>query len=261
MIKLIATDLDGTFLNDDNQFPDDFSDVFDMLREQGIVFGAASGRQYYNLLSRFDGFHKDMLFIAENGTYVVYKGQELYSNTLDRETAYELVKIGRGIPDCHIVLCGKNYAYVESDQPEVLKEVDKYYAKRKIVDDLLEIEDDFLKVTILDFEGAEHNSNRYFDAYRDRLQITVGGFIWLDIMNAGANKGIAISKIQEHLNITKEETMVFGDYLNDLEMMDSAHYSYAMANAHDKVKEAARFQAKSNNEAGVTATIRQMVSV
>ena len=43
--------------------------------------------------------------------------------------------------------------------------------------------------------------------------------------------------IQKKFNISKKETMVFGDYLNDLEMMENAYYSYAMKNGHEKIKE------------------------
>ena len=53
--------------------------------------------------------------------------------------------------------------------------------------------------------------------------------------------------------------MVFGDYLNDLEMMESAYYSYAMANAHDTLTKVARFTAKSNDENGVVQAIKNYV--
>ena len=77
MIKLIATDMDGTLLNSKNEIQDGFYEVFNKLEEKGIIFAAASGRQYYNLLKRFEGIEDKMMFIAENGTFVVYKGKEL----------------------------------------------------------------------------------------------------------------------------------------------------------------------------------------
>ena len=80
MIKLIATDMDGTLLNSKNEIQDGFYEVFNKLEEKGIIFAAASGRQYYNLLKRFEGIEDKMMFIAENGTFVVYKGKELVVN-------------------------------------------------------------------------------------------------------------------------------------------------------------------------------------
>lgn len=258
MIKFIATDMDGTLLNSNNEIHADFYPMFQSLKEKDIIFAAASGRQYYNLLERFKDIKDDMMFIAENGTFVVYKGKELIVNSLEKNIAKELIEIGRTIPNSYVILCGKNSAYIESHDERLIKQTAKYYERYKIVENLTSIDDDILKVTICDFNGSENNSNNYFDEYRDKVQITVSGEIWLDIVAKGINKGVAINEIQNLLNIDYKETMVFGDYLNDLEMMSSAYHSYAMANAHDTLKKAARFIAKSNDENGVIQAIKSV---
>ena len=258
MIKFIATDMDGTLLNSNNEIHADFYPMFQSLKEKDIIFAAASGRQYYNLLERFKDIKDDMMFIAENGTFVVYKGKELIVNSLEKNIAKELIEIGRTIPNSYVILCGKNSAYIESHDERLIKQTAKYYERYKIVEDLTSIDDDILKVTICDFNGSENNSNNYFDEYRDKVQITVSGEIWLDIVAKGINKGVSINEIQNLLNIDYKETMVFGDYLNDLEMMSSAYHSYAMANAHDTLKKAARFIAKSNDENGVIQAIKSV---
>lgn len=256
MIKLIATDMDGTLLNNNNEIHHDFIDVFEKLQEKDIIFAAASGRQYFNLLKRFENVKDKMMFIAENGTFVVYKGEEIFINSLDRNIAKELVNIGRNIENSNVILCGKNSAYIESTDEEFIKEVEKYYEKYEVVKDVNEIEDDILKVTICDFNGAQENSNKYYDDYREDLQVSISGKIWLDITNKGANKGVAIKALQEKMGIDFNETMVFGDYLNDLEMMEVAYHSYAMDNAHDDLKKVSRFIAKSNDENGVLEAIK-----
>lgn len=256
MIKLIATDMDGTLLNNNNEIHHDFIDVFEKLQEKDIIFAAASGRQYFNLLKRFEDVKDKMMFIAENGTLVVYKGEELFINPLDRNIAKELVTIGRNIENAHIVLCGKNSAYVENTDEKFIKEVEKYYEKYEVVKDVNEIEDDILKVGICDFNGSQENSNKYYDDYREDLQVSISGKIWLDITNKGANKGVAIKALQEKMGIDFNETMVFGDYLNDLEMMEVAYHSYAMENAHDDLKKVSRFMAKSNDDNGVLEAIK-----
>lgn len=258
MIKFIATDMDGTLLNSNNEIHADFYPMFQSLKEKDIIFAAASGRQYYNLLERFKDIKDDMMFIAENGTFVVYKGKELIVNSLEKNIAKELIEIGRTIPNSYVILCGKNSAYIESHDERLIKQTAKYYERYKIVENLTSIDDDILKVTICDFNGSENNSNNYFDEYRDKVQITVSGEIWLDMVAKGINKGVAINEIQNLLNIDYKETMVFGDYLNDLEMMSSAYHSYAMANAHDILKKAARFIAKSNDENGVIQAIKSV---
>ena len=54
MIKLIASDMDGTLLNDKDEIHEEFYQVFQELKKQNIIFAAASGRQYYNLAKRFE---------------------------------------------------------------------------------------------------------------------------------------------------------------------------------------------------------------
>lgn len=261
MIKFIATDMDGTLLNSQKELSPKFYDVFEKLKKRDVLFAAASGRQYYTLADEFDDIKEDMLFIAENGTFVVYKGKELVVNGLDRDLANELVRIGRTIDNTNIVLCGKNSAYVESSDERFLGEVRKYYHRYEIVDDLEKVDDTVLKVTMCDFNGSEKNSYKYFEKYKDELQVAIAGEIWLDITAGGVNKGVAIKKIQNLLNIDFKETMVFGDYLNDLEMMDSAYHSYAMENAHEDIKKAARFMTKSNDEDGVIFKIKEVMGL
>ena len=258
-IKFVATDMDGTLLNSKKEIHEEFYEVFREMREKDIIFAAASGRQYYSLLETFDNIKDDMMFIAENGTFVVYKGKEIVTNSLNRDLAMELINIGRKIDESYVVLCGKNSAYIESDDDRLVNEVSKYYKRYKIVDDITTINDDILKVTICDFRGSEENSNNYFVEYRDKAQVTVSGDIWLDITAKNINKGVAIKEIQELLGINYEETVVFGDYLNDLEMMESGDYSYAMKNAHDDLKKVARFIAKSNDENGVVEAIKELI--
>ena len=188
MIKLIATDMDGSLLNSKNEIQDGFYEVFNELEGKGIIFAAASGRQYYNLLKRFEGIEDKMMFIAENGTFVVYKGKELVVNALDLNLARELIKVGRNIKDSYVILCGKKSAYIESNDKRLIEQTEKYYERYEIVSDLTKIEDDILKVTICDFAGSENNSNKYYDDFRDKAQIAVSGEIWLDITAKGMKK-------------------------------------------------------------------------
>ncbi|WP_291651402.1 HAD family hydrolase [Clostridium sp.] len=261
MIKFIASDMDGTLLNENNEINKEFFDIFHKLVKKDIIFAAASGRQYYNLLKRFEKIKDNMMFIAENGTFVVYKGEEILVNALDKNVAIELIKIGRTIENAHVIVCGKKSAYIESSEERLVKETKKYYERYEIIDDLTKVEDDILKVTICDFAGSEFNSNNYYNEYKDKLQVTVSGEIWLDITAKGVNKGVAINKIQDMLDIDYKETMVFGDYLNDLEMMGSAYYSFAMENAHDDLKKVSRFIARSNNDNGVVEAIKEVVGI
>lgn len=89
----------------------------------------------------------------------------------------------------------------------------------------------------------------------------VSGQVWVDIMGTTADKGHALADLQREMGISPEQTMAFGDYGNDIEMLRRAQWSYAMADAHPDVKAVARFVAPSNDDAGVTRTIREVLGL
>ena len=258
MIKLIATDMDGTLLNSKHEINPEFWEVWEKLRARDITFACASGRQYYNLIKKFEDIKDDIYFIAENGSFVAYKGEILHINTLERKKTFEFIELARKIDGVNIVLCGKNSAYIESNNSKFIEEVKPYYEKFEIVNSLEEVEDDFLKIALCDFKNSEENSYKYFKEFEDKYKITVSGGVWLDISNIDANKGTAMRKLQEILGITSKETLAFGDYLNDVELLESAYHSYAMENAHPKLKELAKNIAKSNEDNGVVEKIKEL---
>ena len=249
--------MDGTLLNSKGQLPVEFKEVFNQLQEKGIVFAVASGRQYFTLVENFKEYVNQMLFIAENGTYIAYQNEVLAIHPLPKEIAHALIKRGRAL-GVDIVLATSEGAYLENSQETFVSEVAKYYVKHQVVEDLLQVERDILKVTICDLRGVEQYSYPAYKDLQDKAQICIAGKIWLDMMAHNVNKGRAIGDIQEKLGISYEETMVFGDYLNDIEMLQSAYHSYAMANAHPKLKEVARFMAKSNDENGVIEKMKEI---
>ena len=89
--------------------------------------------------------------------------------------------------------------------------------------------------------------------------MTLSGDMWLACMAVGVSKGSAIRILQESLQIRPEETMAFGDQLNDVEMLKQAYYSYAVENARPEVKETARFLADSNEDDGVLKVLRLLL--
>jgi Cof subfamily protein (haloacid dehalogenase superfamily) len=258
-IRLVATDMDGTLLNSKHEIHESFFPVFRKLKDHGIIFVAASGRQYFNLAKTLDKVKDEVIFAAENGSYVVYRDEEIHIQAIDQAIVRDLVKIARGIKNTYPVICGKKKAYVESDEPEFINHLKLYFERYEIVKDLTEVADDqFLKFTLCDLAGSEVNSYPFYKQYEESLQVKVSGPIWLDISHKQANKGKAMEVLQEKFGISFEQTMIFGDYLNDLEMLGKGHYSYAMANAHPDIKKTARFIAKSNDENGVVEVLSEI---
>lgn len=257
-IKFVAADMDGTLLDENSQLNPEFFELYEQLEQKQIIFAAASGRQYYSLMETFSPIKDRMMFVAENGTLVMHKGEELYSCTIDSNAVAAIVQQARAIEGTHIVVCSKNSAYIETQDPRALEEFAKYYHRCKYVDDLLSVDEEFIKVAICHFDGTEQlvfpTMNKHFG---DNHQVVVSAKIWLDVMNAEASKGAAIKHLQQTLGFTHEQTMSFGDYLNDLEMLKESYHSYAMENAHDTIKQTARFRAPSNREAGVLKVIKE----
>lgn len=265
-IRLIAADMDGTLLDDDDELHEHLWPLVRELSRRGIVFCPASGRQYHNLLERFREVADDMVFIAENGTYVVRRGQEISSNCLAFEVVGRLVvamrELGDSGVDVGVVVCGKRSAYIERRDRPFRAEVDKYYTRLRVVDDLLEVsDDDVLKVAVFDFGSAEQTTAPALAPFRDTHRVVVSGEHWVDVMNPTANKGAGIRHLQQALGITPAQTMVFGDFLNDLEMMDAAEYSFAMDNAHPALRERARYVAPANSKNGVVRTISSVLGL
>ena len=255
-IKFIAADMDGTLLNEQGKLEPEFFDVYKKLASNHIMFAAASGRQYYSLIDTFSSIKNDMIFIAENGTLVMHRDKELFSCTIDKASIISIVTQARKIKGAHIVLCGKKSAYIETKSEQAIEEINKYYYRCESVEDILHTQDDFIKVAICHFDGTEDfvypAMNQVFG---ESHKVVVSGKIWLDVMNANASKGIAIQYLQKELGFSFEETMSFGDYFNDVEMLQASYYSYAMDNAHEEVKAFAKFRAPSNKDSGVISVI------
>ena len=91
MIRLIASDLDGTLLEPNGRLPEGTFEAIRVLEECGIRFAAASGRQYGNLVRLFATAAERMAFVCENGAFCMVDGQEAGVIALPDQTAREII--------------------------------------------------------------------------------------------------------------------------------------------------------------------------
>ncbi len=260
-VKLVVTDMDGTLLNSKGEISDVFLSVFKQLQLHDVHFAAASGRQYHSICNKLNTIKNEITIIAENGAIAKQAENELVLTNLPYQKIKQLIPILREIKNAHIVLCGKNAAYIETNDESFIKMFNEYYTSYNIVEDLTEIEsDEYLKIAVYHSESSETHIYPIVKHLEDEMQVKVSGQNWLDLSEPNANKGYALKILQDKLNITKEETMVFGDYNNDLEMIALGHFSYAMENAHPNVKKAALFETKSNDDKGVEFILEQLIT-
>jgi len=260
-IRLLALDMDGSLLDEAKRIPEGFWPVLDELVRRGVTVAPASGRQYATLRAQLG--RDDLVYVAENGAYVVRDGVELASTTLSRASADAVVRTVRTARDLDlgVVLCGKRSAYVERIDEPFLAQARPYYALLEQVPDLLAVDDEVLKVAVYDFGSAEDGAGPLLAPFDPADRVVVSGRHWVDVMARAVDKGAALRVVQDVLGVTPEQTMAFGDYLNDLGMLAVADWSYAMANGHPDVLAAARFVAPGNDEDGVVRTLRSVLGL
>ena len=261
MIKLIAADMDGTLLDSQLRLPEGFFDLVEELYRRNIRFAVSSGRQYYNLREIFEPVKDKVLFIAENGGVVFDGDTPLFSELISKDDVRDILALVRQHPGKFPLLCGVKSGYVQDDDPEFISACNKCYARLDLVPEQLDVieHDDFCKVAVFDTNAEFDTCPLLVEHLSDRFRVVLSGETWVDTMSLNNNKGVAIRKVQKLLNISHEETMAFGDYLNDLEMMVECYHSYAMANAHPELKKVSRFTAPSNDDGGVATVIRELL--
>lgn len=256
MIKLIATDMDGTLLDENGHLPEGFTEILDRLRKKDIKLIVASGRPYYTLQTNFGPMSRYLSYICDNGALVVDNNEVIYKSVIDKSLVKDILTISKSNKENVTVLCCANYAYIESCSDEYLNEVKKYYTNLEVVDDLFTVDDDILKVTICNLENSSETLNNVFKPkFSDELNVVGSGKLWIDITNKGVNKGLALKKLMDADNISREETMALGDYYNDIEMLQEADYSFVMENAPEDMRQYGKYLAVSNIEHGVLRAI------
>lgn len=261
MIKLIASDIDGTLVNDGtNKVNPEIFEVVLRLKEKGIQFAAASGRQWVSIERLFEPVKERIFYLSDNGAYVGCHGRNLFLNTIDRELALEMVEDIKKEPELEVMLSGPDVVYMDTkDQEFVDWIIDGYKFQVKLVEDVRKVDDRFIKVSAYKKHGVQEATKEIRKKYENRMKVTISGDMWMDCMASGVCKGQAIEVLQKGLDIKPEETMAFGDQLNDVEMLGRAYYSFAVGNARPEVKEAARFQTDTNRNDGVLKILKMLL--
>ena len=262
MIKLIASDLDGTMFEKGNVIPETNLKAINDINNSNINFTICTGKTY----SLFKNICEDIgtgYGIFGNGNQIINlkTGEEIYRKLLKNEDVlfcintakklklhihlytnkevitekllymdlrnFELTKNDKNI-DLEFKILTDIKEYVERENPEILKlvisaEKDLANLKRKFD------KNKNLKVNLI----------RKVDKYRD--EIIGKEYEYLDIMPAGINKEQALEVLENYLKIDKSEVLAIGDNLNDLEMIKDSGVGIAVANAYDEVKEVANY--------------------
>lgn len=245
MIKLVASDLDGTILlNGAQSLPEGFLSLVRQLKELGILFVAASGRQYPNIRRLFAPVASDMAFISENGAMSIYQEKILYRDAFEPSLVREIVEAIYQREGTEFSCSAKDYYYIRPKTQHYLDHMTKTVGfDCKVIESFEEITEPCMKMAVYERGGNQEETIRYWqDRFSDRCKVVTSGAAWVDFIPFDTNKAKGIRKFQEVLKIRPEECVVFGDESNDIEMLKWVPYSFAMAHSRETVKAAANYQ-------------------
>lgn len=265
MIQLIATDMDGTLLDEEKQLPAQLPALLEELYRRDITFAVASGRSHMMLTNLFGELAEEIIFICDNGACVMYPHEAPLLHSLPKDVIRQILDACRSLSAGVPVLCGFHHIYYpENDNAAMQHEIQRYYRDPQVVpyDDLYAIDEPILKVALCDTNGPTKEAYPVMhEALGDAYELLISGDCWMDIMCKGVTKGAALQGLQERMGITPAETMAFGDYDNDISMLQHAEFSYAMENASERVRQQAKHIAPANTQNGVVRVLCETLGI
>ena len=244
MVKLIVSDIDGTLIpyGASALDPGLFSRIR-RLRERGVLFCPASGRQYHSLRGLFAPAADEIGFLCENGAVVFGPGAEdrapvLSKTAMPRSDALALSRAILGTPGCDVLISGQNTSYVCACGQALLDDL-RYRLRNNIraVADPADISEEIIKIAAFCPGGTDAPARALRKPWGEPYHMAVAGPVWLDFTLA--DKGTGLRGLCAALGITPGEVMAFGDNWNDVPMLALAGTAYLMTGADSALR--ARF--------------------
>lgn len=269
MIKLVASDLDGTIIDKNNQINKENLIAIEKINNNGLCFVICTGKTYpivKNMCNQFNASYG----IFGNGNQIINlkTGKEIYKSLL---TSYEIntcIEIAKQ-NNLHVHIYAdndiitesleymdlRNYKLHEEDASInfiIVENIKKYILNNKISVSQLIISspsslEPFQKEISKKLDLSIHLIKKV-GIYKDF--IINKEYEYLDISPKKTNKNIALNILGNHLNINKSEMMTIGDNLNDYEMIKNSGLGIAVANSYDDIKKVAQYITKNSVEEG-----------
>ena len=233
MIRLVASDIDGTLLRNGAKSIDPvLFDQIRRLRERGIRFCPASGRQYSSLRRLFAPVADELSYLCENGAVVWGAGSPgavLSKTVMERSRALALCGTILAQPRCEVLISGANTSYLCPKQGDIVDHMRDFVGNNvTILKTPEEVPEDMVKVSAYCRDGAAAMVPILSPGWED-FHPAVAGEKWLDFTLA--DKGIGLRSLCAALGVDLSEVMAFGDNDNDLPMLELAGRPYIMEQA------------------------------
>ena len=285
MIKLIASDMDGTLLNHNHKIPKENVKLINYAKNQGIKFVVATGRAYYEALPALNEENINCDVISFNGGIVYDKNGNIISITpMLPKDLYYTIEILKSF-DISYQLYTKNTIYTTSIETDINAYIDlirsngyepdvehlRAEAQQKLdVGYITEVENIELylnekenppiKIIAISNDISKLENAAKLLSENTSISVTSSGANNIEIMHKNATKGKALKEIAKIYGINLENAVAIGDNLNDQAMLDIVGYSVAMKNGNIKLKEQAKYVTeKTNSEGGVADTIFKLI--
>lgn len=285
MIKVIASDLDGTLLNEQHKLGERTVAAIHKAQENGIRFMVATGRNFKQAMVPLGEADISCDYIVSSGAEVRNPKQEIWHTSCmdiqECKKAYEVMKkypiavsFGADEVDYCIGEPGSLeeqvldhiFAFNQSVSKEDLRKSELFQrmaAKTRMVSDFDALAALNPRITkVFAFTARVELLAELEKELRENPKIAVASSFPnnLEITDVSAQKGPVLKAYIESLGYAMDEVMVFGDSLNDYSMLSMDFgATIAMENAHPKIKQAAKYVTKSNAEDGVAYTIEELL--
>lgn len=265
MYKLIALDMDDTFLTSELIISKKNKDMIKKVAKMGIKVVLCSGRASKSMAKYIEELkdYCDEYFISYNGAIItdVKNDKKLFYHPLKKEIVHKLIDIGRE-KDINVQIYKDDSLYVEkynkyTESYESLTDV-----KAKVVGDLKDItENGSIKVLYnYDHDELEKLKPELESKFSSTANIFFSKPNYLEALNIKANKGIALKELVDYLDIKLDETISIGDSFNDLSMIQMAGLGVAMKNGHKNVKSEANYiTINDHNNDGVAEVLDKFI--
>lgn len=262
MYKLIATDLDNTFLKSDKSIPEENRQAIKLLSEKGVYITLCSGRSsmsLQNFARRLSLNNKDNYFIAFNGSRIfnTFTKDVVYDRLFNKDLAKIIVEHANNHPiDCLVYYNDELYVQEINEAVKVYARISEL--KLNKVDSLTDfLKNDISKIILkapnkilLDFRDEMKKLPEFKD-----INIFFSDSYLLEFTHSGVDKGSGMMKLCEILDIKREEVIAIGDSYNDIPMIKEAGMGIVVNNADDEIKKYADYVTQKTNNDGVLMEI------
>ena len=231
-IRLIASDLDGTMLlNGATNIDNRTMELIRRLTAHGVLFAAASGRQYENMRRLFDPIKDDIAYICYNGGLCIYRGEVIFARHIDKNLATDILSAIDATDDCDGMASAAGAELIAPRHTDLLDHMTGYIkAEYRIVDDLPSCPEPFYKVAM--YNGRGDLREKYWqERFGERCSVVTSGNVWLDFIPSDIDKGVGLQKLMAHIGVTPDECAAFGDNDNDRAMLQAVGLPVVMQSA------------------------------